>query len=256
MERDMSFFKNVFQVDGLFGGEPAKVPVFYYDATAITGIFFARMSVLKRFMPKKTYFPSSVCPGIGAIAITCFQYRDTDIQPYNEISISIPMTYRSHCPIPSAALISGLRRNEFNVYIHRLPVTTKIALDGGVIVYNYPKFLSSIDFEEKDGETVVTLAENGEFILRVFAKKIPAGASKVYRYVTYPVKDDCAQHADVLLYAKKFGQTFNPKTMRIELGEKHEMAKELKRALLWRRPMLYQYIPEFQSILYGPSRLE
>ena len=256
MERDMSFFKNVSQIDADFNGEPAKIPVFYYDTTALSGIFLARMSALKKFMPKKPYFPSPVFPGIGAIAITCFQYRDTDIRPYNEISISIPMTYRSRSFVPGAALISGLRTREFHVFIHHLPVTTKIALDGGVMVYNYPKFLSTIEFEEKDGNTVVTLAENGELIFRIVAAKIPAEASKVFRYVTYPVKDDCAQHADVLMYAKKFGQTFNPKYMRIELGEKHPIAKELNGALLWRRPMMYQYVPESQAILYGPNRLE
>lgn len=256
MERDMTFFKNVMQVDTLFNGEPARIPVFYYDVTALTGIFLARMSALKRFMPKKSYFPAPVLPGIGAIAITCFQYRDTDIRPYNELSISIPITYRRRSLIPGAALLSGLRQNEFHVYIHHLPVTTQIALDGGVVVYNYPKFFSTIDFDEKDDKTIVTLAEDGDLILKLAATKLPAQASKVLRYVTYPVKDDCAQHADVLLYAKKFGQTFNPKHMQLELGGKHPIAQELRGTLLGTRPIMSQYIPQAQTILYGPSRLE
>ncbi len=256
MERDMSFFKNVFQVDGQFGGEPAKVPVFYYDGTTITGIFLAKMSALKKMMPKSDYHPAPVFPGVGAIAVTCFEYRDTDIRPYNELSISIPMTYKSRSFIPSAALLSGLMRNEFNVYVRHLPVTTKIALDGGVTVYNFPKFLSTIDFAEEGGDIIVTLAEDGEMILKAFAKKIPAPHSKPYRYVTYPVKDDCAQHADVLVNAKKFGQSIIPGSMRIELGEKHKIAQELKEALLWRSAIMHQYSPEFQAILYGPSRLE
>jgi hypothetical protein len=256
MERDMSFFKGVMQVDTEFNGEPAKIPVFYYDATALTGIFLAKMSALKRFMPKPSFHPCSVFPGVGAIAITCFQYRDTDIRPYNEISISIPMTYKCCSCVPGAALISALRRNEFHVFVHHLPVTTKIALDGGVVVYNFPKFLSTIEFEEKDGQTIVTLAENGELILRMAAVKIPTPTSKVFRYVTYPVKEGFAQHTDVLMNAKKFGQTFNPNHMRIELGERHTIAKELGGTLLWRRPILYQYAPECQAILYGPNRLE
>jgi hypothetical protein len=256
MERDMRFFKDVIQIDTDFNGEPAKMPVFYYDATALTGIFWARMSVLKRLMPKKTYFPCPVFPGIGAIAITCFEYHDTDIRPYNELSISIPITYRHRSCVPGAALLSALRANEFHVFVHHLPVTTKIALDGGVVVYNYPKFLSTIEFEEKNGQIVVTLAENGDLILRLTAPKIPTPASKVLRYVTYPVKGDRAQHADVLMNAKKFGMKVNPKHVRLELGEHHAIAKELSGAILWRRPMMYQYIPECQTILYPPNRLE
>jgi len=256
MERDMRFFENTMQIDTDFNGEPAKMPVFYYDAMAFTGIFCARMSVLKRFMPKKTFFPCSVFPGIGVIAITCFEYRDTDIRPYNEISISIPMTYRHRSCIPGVALISALRENEFHTFIHRLPVTTKIALDGGVVVYNFPKFLSTIEFEDKNGQTVVTLAENGELIFRMTAAKIPTPVSKVFRYVTYPVKDGRTQHTDVLMNAKKFGMSFNPKHVQLELGANHAVAKELNGALLWRRPILYQYMPECQAILGPPNRLE
>lgn len=256
MARDMSFFKNVYQVEGLFGDEPAKLPVFYYDGMTITGIFLAKLSALKKLMPKKCYHPSPVFPGVGAVAITCFEYRDTDIRPYNEISFSIPMTYGRKTYIPSAALLSGLKKNQFDVYVQRLPVTTQIALDGGVTVYNYPKFLSTIDFEDKGDEIVMTLAEDGELIFRVFAKKIPANDKKIYRYVTYPVKDDCAQHADVLVNAKKFGQSISPGSMRIELGDKHKIADELRGALLSKSSLIHQYAPEFQAILYAPSRLE
>jgi hypothetical protein len=256
MERDMSFFRNVMQIDTEFNGEPAKMPVFYYSSRAFTGIFLARMSVLKRLMPKKTFHPCPVLPGIGAIAITCFEYHDTDIRPYNEISISIPITYRHRSWVPGMALLSALRENEFHVYVHRLPVTTKLALDGGVVVYNFPKFLTTIEFEDKDGQTVVTLAEGGDLILRMTAAKIPAPASKTLRYVTYPVKDDRAQHTDVLMNAKHFGRSINPRHVHLELGEHHAVARELRGTLLWRRPILYQYLPECQAILYPPNLLE
>lgn len=256
MERDMRFFGDMMQIDADFNGEPAKMPVFYYDATAFTGIFLARMSALKQFMPEKPFFPCPVFPGVGVIAITCFQYRDTDIRPYNEISVSIPMTYRHRSFLPGAALISALRDDEFHTYVHRLPVTTKIALDGGVIVYNFPKFLSSIDFEEEDGRMVVTLKENGELIFKMTAAKIAAPTSKTVRYVTYPVKNNCAQNTNVLINAKKFGMSLNPKSVQLELGENHAIANELNGALLWRRPILYQYLPECQAILYPPNRLE
>lgn len=256
MSRDMTFFKNVYQVDGQFAGEPARIPVFYYDGTVITGIFLAKMSALKRMMPKDSYHPSPVMPGVGAIAITCFEYRDTDIRPYNEISISIPMTYKKKTWMPSAALLGGLMSNQFSVYVRHLPVTTQIALDGGVIVYNYPKTLKTIDFADTGNEEVVTLAQDGDLILRLTAKKIPTPQQKSYRYVTYPVKDDCAQEANVLVNAIKFGQSYGPSGMKLELGENHEIARELKSALLSLSPLMYQYSPRFQAILYGPGRLE
>lgn len=256
MGRDLEFFKNVFQVEGKFGDEPGKLPIFYFDGTIITGFFLARKSALKKMMPKSSYYPVSVAPGVGVIAITCFEYRDTDIKPYNEISVAIPITYGAPSLIPAASLIAGMKKNQYSGYIRHLPVTTKVALRGGVDVYNYPKFLSGIEFEDRGGETVVTLSENGETIFTTYSKNIPATGQGTFRYITYPVKDDCAQQADALVNAKKFGQSMAPGGMRIELGENHAIAEELRGALIGRKSIMNQYAPEFQSILYAPVRLE
>lgn len=256
MERSTEFFKGVVQIDADLEGESVKVPVFYYDTSAITGIFLAKMSKIKTFLPKKEYHPLPVMPGIGVIAITCFNYRDTDIRPYNEISISIPMVYKTCAGLPGIKILSSLRRNEFHVYVHHLPVTTKVALDGGVMLYNLPKFIANIEFEDTGSEIHVKLEEKGELILKIAAKKISAKQSKILRYVIYPVKENFAQHADILLNATEFGLTFTPGCLKLELGENHRIAKELGEAIIWKSPILYQYLPKLQAILYPPSRLE
>jgi len=256
MDRDMTFFGNVFQVKTQLDGEAAKVPIFYYDAAALTVIFAARSDVLRKFLPKREYHPLPLFPGLGAIAITCFLYRDTDIRPYNEISISIPISYKRRPCIPGLGLLRSMLTREFHVYIHHLPVTTEIALKGGVWVYNYPKFMSTIDFEIRESDVAVALREGEELIFRMTAPKIPAYQTGRLRYVTYPVKDNCAQHADVLVNARRFGEAILPKGIELEIGQSHPIGRELESAIVWRRSILYQYMPEFQSILYGPSRLE
>lgn len=256
MDRDLSFFTGVHQVTTDFAGAEAKVPVFYYDGSAITAIFAARMGCLKAMMPRSDYHPLPLLPGVGAIAVTCFNYRDTDIQPYNEISVSIPMSFKC-CPgFYGVKAIQGLLQREFHVYIHRLPVTTQIALDGGVFVYNYPKFLARIDFEQTPDGINVLLEEDGELILALWGRAIAADQSRRVRFVTYPVKEGFAQHADVLMNARQFGMSVDPSAARLMLGKRHPMARELQEAILLQRPIVYQYMPSFQAILYGPNRLE
>lgn len=256
MERNMEFFKGVFQLDAELSGEKVKFPVFYYDNSAITGIFLARVSKLRKIMPSKNYYPLTVLPGVGLIAITAFEYRDTDIKPYNELSISIPMSYKSRPFIPATKMLSSLFKDEFHVYIHKLPVTTKLALDGGVILYNFPKFLAQINFEQKGDEVSVKLMEKDSFILSMKAQKIKTDKSKKMRYVTYPVKDGNPQHADILINAINFGISYNPTLLSLELGNEHPIAKELNEIIIYKKAIQYQYIPSFQAILYGPSRLE
>lgn len=254
-ERDMEFFRGVTQIETDFNGEPARLPVFYYDNTAFTAIYPAPLGKLRKILPKPDYHAVPVLPGVGAVAITCFEYRDTDIRPYNEISISVLMSYRRSSSLPAVGVVKSLMRNEFHTYIHHLPVTTRVALDGGVDVYNYPKFLSEINFEYTDETIRCELLENGEFIFAITAKKLKTGRGKTYHFCTYPVKEDRAQMADVLFRAREQAMSYNPNSCDLELGD-HPIGQELKDLLLLKKPISYMYFPDFQAILYGPSLLE
>ncbi|MEW5944908.1 MAG: acetoacetate decarboxylase family protein [bacterium] len=258
MERDKAddFFRGVYQIETVFEGGKAKFPIFYREASSVTALFPASMSGLRRIMPGREFHPLPVLPGVGALAVTAFNYRDTDIGPYNEVSISVPISYGAPPLLPAAGLLAALRRGEFHVYIHHLPVTTKIALDGGVIVYNYPKFLSEIAFEEAGDHVFVKLEQEGRFILSMKVGKLPAGAGRRFRFLTYPVKEGRAQVAPVLFNAGRMGVSFSGGAAELELGGEHPVAVETKKLLLRRRPLQVQYVPEFQAILYGPALLE
>src|SRR5574341_704662 len=188
------FFSGIDQGEARVAGKKIKVPVFYYDASSVTAIFPARMRAVKEALPTADYRPLSIAPGIAVVGVTALTYRKTSIGPYNELAVTIPMLFKKRA-LPGISLIGQLLRNEFHVYIRHLPVTTQIALDGGVIVYNYPKFLSRIVFAEKADSIVVTLEEKGERILTLRGSKIPAKKSQVMRYVTYPFKDGYAHEA-------------------------------------------------------------
>lgn len=251
-------FKGVHQLETELSGEKVKFPVFYYDASCIITLFVARMKKLKSLMPKKEYHPLPFFPGTGLIAVTAFEYRNTDIRPYNELSISVLVSYKSRPLIPFWDSLKSLLTGEFHTYIVHLPVTTKIALDGGVVVYNYPKFLSQIHFAQTENVISVELKEKdpGQDILRLRARKIPANHSRLFRITTYPVKEGFAQRAEVLLNAAKYGVSFSPGAASLELEEGHPIGRELSGLLISRKAVYTQYIPDFQAILYGPARLE
>ncbi len=74
------------------------MPVFYYDGGSRTAMFPARYRALQALMPEPRYVPARVAPGIGVLAISCLEYRDTDIHPCNEPSISIALDELYHPP--------------------------------------------------------------------------------------------------------------------------------------------------------------
>ncbi|MCK7481971.1 MAG: hypothetical protein M0C28_36005 [Candidatus Moduliflexus flocculans] len=91
-----------------------KLPVFYYDNTSMT----ATLHRLHRQGPQ-SFFPCPICTPVEAmagralVAFTAFEYRKTDIDPYNEFSISFPITYPEKGLIPGITVLGMMAKKIF-----------------------------------------------------------------------------------------------------------------------------------------------
>ena len=70
--------------------------------------------------------------------------------------------------------LSGLRRI-FSGYVIDLPVTTEIAVAGGVQWFNFPKYLADISFRETLSHRICTVrdAETKDMIVELEGRRIP-----------------------------------------------------------------------------------
>ncbi len=254
--RRSPFFEGVTQSEVTIAGQAAKVPIFYYDGTAMQAVFAARLGALRRLMPDPRFCPARLAPGLGAVAITCFEYRDTDIGPYNELAISVVLNEPWFLPnLPGMALISSLRRRQLHAWVHHLPVTTEIARAGGVDFYNYPKFIAGIDFDESEERRTCRLSEGAEHILTLSGRRIAAPRSEQFQLFSHLWMDRQPQGSEFKINASQMGVSLSPAAATLQLGERHPIARELAGLIAWNRPIQYQYMPRFEGILYGPEHL-
>lgn len=254
--RRSPFFDGVTQSDVTIAGQPAKMPIFYYDGTATSAMFAARLGALRRLMPDPRLSPARLAPGLGAVAITCFEYRDTDIGPYNELAISVVLNEPWFLPnLPGRALIASLRRRQLHAWVHHLPVTTEIARAGGVDFYNYPKFIAGIDFQESEERRVCRLSEGAEDILTLSGERIATPRSEQFQLFSHLWMDRQPQSSEFKINAIEMGVSLSPQAATLELGERHPIARELADLIVRRRPLQYQYLASFEGILYGPEHL-
>lgn len=254
--RQSPFFDGVKQSDVMIAGQPAKVPIFYYDGTAISAVFAARLSALRRLMPDRRFCPARLAPGVGAVAVTCFEYHDTDLGPYNELAISVILNEPWFLPnLPGMAMISSLRGRQLHAWVQHLPVTTEIARAGGVDFYNYPKFIGGIDYEESAGRRICRLSEGAEHILTLSGRQIATPRTEQFQLFSHLWMDRQPQSSEFKINAASMGITLSPSAASLELGDRHPIARELAGLVLGRRPIQYQYIPSFEGILYGPEHL-
>jgi Acetoacetate decarboxylase (ADC) len=254
--RGSPFFEGVPQMDARLGDEVVKLPIFYYDGIATGAFFPAKLGALRRLLPDRRMSPARLAPGLGVVGIMCFEYRDTDIGPYNELAISIPLNepwFLSN--LPGRAMLAGLARRQLHGWVHHLPVTTEIARVAGVDLYNYPKFIGGIEFTQTDRQRVCRLTEGQEHILTLTVERIATPRSEQVQLFSHLWMDRQPQGSEFKINAIEIGSGVRPSAARLELGDHHPIARELAGLLVSRRPILYQYVPRFEGILYGPEHL-
>ena len=251
--RDDPFFKDIATKSLTMEGESIEFPILYYDFRMINAIFTAKTNRIRKLLPHPNFKPVEIFPGTGMATVVAFEYRDTSIGPYNEIALAFPVKFPPGFVFPGLSAISMMRKNCFSVYIHHLPVTTEIALKGGVYFYNYPKFLSEITFQDQDGKLEVTLREADELILKMHAEKLPLNRSDQIELHTYSVKDKIVMHSLVEGRAPRYSSKMMGFKAKLELGN-HRISQEIAELKLSKTSMSGQHGEGMMSKLYSPDQ--
>jgi len=247
-------FKGIKQWDFEHAGRKFRLPVFYYDNTSITAIYTASTNKVKKLLPYPSMNPIEMFPGRCMVAFTAFEYRKTDIDPYNEFSIAFLIAF-DRVQVPGLTALWQMARRCFTAYVWKLPVTTEIARFGGVELYGYPKFLADITFERSSGWIGCRLSEKGENILNLKGKVLPTARGKITRFVTYSITEGIPVTANVVVDPVKFAQSRDGQSAILELGAKHPIASVLKEIQLSAGPVMYQFSPVTEAVLFGGKNL-
>ena len=254
--RSSPFFDGVSQADVVTGDFAGRTPTFYYDGAATAAFFPARLGALRRLMPDPRIAPARLAPGLGIVGLLCLEYRDTDIGPYNELGIVVVLNEPWFLAnLPGRAPLAGHRRRQLHGWVHHLPVTTEVARAGGIELFNFPKFLAGIEFEQSDSLRTCRLTEGQEHILTLTGKRIPTPRSEQFQLFSHLWMDRQPQRAEFKVNGIELGISLRRGAATLELGGRHPIATELAGLLVSPHPLEYAYLPRFEAILYGPEHL-
>ena len=221
------------------------VPVFYQDITFTSASFLAPIAGIGALLPSSRLKPYRVTPWHSVLSVTAYCYRESDLGPYNEVSIGVPVTLDKQVP-----LFTGVLRKLPPLpltYVHSLPVTTEIARAVGAEFAGYPKFVAQIDFAEQDGWLVCELRENDQSILTLSGRLLPVKTYPRYRVDPITQRQGYLLRSELVLSERDMGASKNRDDVRLELG-RHPISQEL-RALHLGRALDYGYCPHAQAIL-------
>ena len=253
--KEDDFFAGIEQVDVWAAGNKSRLPLFYRDARACIAVFPAGLPALKRLLPDPRFTQAQVLPGIGAVALACFEYRDTDVGPYNEFALGILLNNPHIVPLPGYNILRQLAQFNFYPYIFRLPVTTEAALRWGIDYSGFPKFLASIEFSDTGDWLGCELKEREELICRLKVRKIAAPMHRLIKFFIRLYQFRQPQSTEFKMNARALGISLNPFDAELVIGSMHPVARELSRVMLMKKPLMCFFVPSAQLILYGPENL-
>jgi hypothetical protein len=248
------FFKNTVKKTLYMEDQSGEFPFLVYDCRFIRTYFSVKTTRVKHLLPHSNFKPIETWPGTVMIGIGAFEYHDTDVGPYNEIGISVPIKFPPGFVLPFFTAFQMRRRGIIQTYIHHLPVTTEKAMSGGIhYFWNYPKFLGEITFQDRGENLEIVLREKGEMILKLNSTKPPLNQSKRFEMHTYSIKDNIVVHSLIEGWAPKFGFMMRGVISKLELGE-HRISKELAELNIDKTPKAVGYAEGAMGKVHEPNK--
>jgi hypothetical protein len=241
---DTDFFQGIHQHEFEDGGHRFRMPTFFTDITTINATFVAPLERVKARLPSPQLKPLRVTPWHALAVISAVEYRASDVGPYNEVSISLPVTV-GRSALPGLGPLRAMQ--EVDTYVLHLPVTTEIGRYLGAEFYGLPKFIAQIEFSQAEGWRHCRLSEKGQHILTLSGRELATKPGSRMNIGGISRRAGGLLRTSFVHHLQQVGRSYRPSEVRLELGQ-HPIADELRDLKLGRMLEL-RYVARHQAIL-------
>jgi len=250
-----NFFTNVAQERVEVAGITYNSPLFYHDFSFDAIIFRTPRGIVEKFLPSSEYVPIADFTGCALTALLLFEYRETEVNPYNEVALCIPLlAYGKKPNFPIFSILESFFRRSLHAHVVDLPVNTEPALRGGVDVIGYPKFIADITFSDENGKRSceITDKKHQTRLMKITyenTKGLRLGSQKL-TFHSYPVKEDKTLFTTFRLEFDSIRTCFIKPKINLSLGDGPfaEAASDLLQ-----NPILTVSSKKGRGILYFPE---
>ncbi len=235
-------------------GQSLGFPSLYPDGSSAVGLFSVPSSVAQELIRDSGFCVAEILPGRAALSLACVNYRESDCGIYNELALSffVKPIHGRPSRIPYLGTWLDIALNNSATFVWKLPVTTKLANDAGILMWGFPKTIEEIDYEQTDGRARFTLRMDGREVLRYSVdasgtRHQPGTVSAVYTMY------EGAPHVS-LLQNDAHDVGIRVGDGRLSLGD-HPIADDLRRLGLPRRPVLSTWMGRTSFTVGAPQKL-
>jgi hypothetical protein len=222
----------------LSDGTECPLPIRYFDNQNLTATFLTDMDRAAEMLKGTGLQAVPQEDGKAIVVLACWEYRDTDLGPYNEVALAV-LSVAPDDPIPA-------------IYVTNLPVTTAAANRAGREIWGFNKFVTTIDVKRhgKKFSTMIRDPEN-ELIAELKGTRgasIPAAPADL---ATFSLLE--GRVIKTLVHVPTPSHVSSGDGFLLEVGKSgHPMANNLRAmALDGAHPVLVQFADPFQALLHS-----
>jgi hypothetical protein len=220
----------------LSDGNPCWLPIRYFDAQLLIATYLVDYGRAAALLKDTGVIAVPQGMGQALVAFGCFEYRKTDIGPYNEVGLAILST-SPKSPVPA-------------LYVVHLPVNTALANRAGHEIWGYNKFVAAIDIAEAGARFTMNIRDPEDVTIATFEGTRSASVTMPPNdIVTFSILNGQVMRTVIQMMtpSQLGGGSFS-----LKLGEStHPMAVSLRTlGLDSLSPVLLQYADPFQSLLF------
>jgi hypothetical protein len=245
----MSAAARCFEIEGRSLGYPAQ----FQDCSSAVGLFVVPSRAASALVHGSGFEVAEIAPGRAMFSLSCVHYRDSDCGAYEEIAMGFFVkNYGRASGVPYLGTWLDIARDAAATYVWKLPVTTRLANDAGILMWGLPKTIEEIDFELSGGRASFELRMDGREVLsysvRAHGKRHqPRSASAVYSVF------EGAPHVTHLAHEyRDMGVSLGGG--RLSLGD-HPVAEQLRGLGLPRRPLIASWMGQASLDVDAPGKL-
>jgi hypothetical protein len=240
----------LFEIEGKTLGFPAQ----FQDGSSAVGLFVVPAGAAQALIEASGFEVAQILPGRAAFSLSCVHYRESDCGVYNEIAMGffVKKKHGRTNGIPYLGTWLDIARDDAAVWIWKLPVTTRLANDAGILMWGFSKTIEEIDFEVAGERAAFHLRMDGREVLSYSVRargkrRQPRSASAVYSIY------EGAPHVTRLAHEyRDVGVSFGGG--RLRLGD-HPIAEQLRGLGLPRRPLIATWMGRLSFEVGAPEKL-
>ncbi|HEY3356185.1 MAG TPA: acetoacetate decarboxylase family protein [Polyangia bacterium] len=155
---DRNFFGSRVQNSVKVAEREVKLPVLFYDATAVAASFAVPRAAVARLLPAPLR-PMPFVPTLALMSVAAFEHRDASIGPFTELSVAFP------CMLAGGGPLAQLKT--FGWYVWQRWLSTEDAVAASDTIWGGTQTLAEVTRAEEDHQQVYAVVAEGREVLRL-----------------------------------------------------------------------------------------